>query len=598
MILLLVCPNYFAYSSEAEAILGIYPLYDASGSFDGHSAYLFAGCSSSETMPCLLKLNDMPLTTISTPSQPRLSFQMPSSLTIALLVCDPKHSITTSYVVASGTTLTASSVSEDPPRQNNLPQETVELIFSVALLGALSPLSASPGSPSPLSTIAAQVFLNTHGQNVKAWTNQRNFTADIPDLDTIQKNMNNAMVSASKAFLIKPAGQGLSQFSGFQTTTIPATIERPVILLVGSRPFIFATIGILSLIILFGCFVFLDVRRQYRLPLNLRVALRILNHGSVPIPAANDTEKSPQDKPLPLIIGNYHPLSLDESSDDLTDQHTSDVHWYWPRKYIFARVVLFLVLQLGYYGFAIAGHVRPYNLSRVSPIPLTEFFAELKGAFIVAFTVWHTLSIALLSDILFTIFSLEWAVQAERKRALEPGETDRVSTLASGLFDRVKYAFAKGQGVSAMFRYALAASIVLMVLSATGPGCFTLSTTAVIPKDITIRNGNPISASFLSAIQGPLLQNEVSVLERIAAITQLEQLEGFTWGYEMPPNSFFTWPYSSSGQLIQERATMKYLSRTNYFNFKCRWETPVAGDLELQTDIEKPITTGVHVPLL
>ncbi len=512
---------------------------------------------------------------------------MPSSLSISLLVCDPLYSMATSLIEASGTTLVIRSTPENLPSPNNLPKETAELIFSTALLSALSPLSASPGKPSLVSATALKVFLDAGGQDVKTWISQK---ANILDLNTIQQNMGGVMVSASKAFLTKPFGQGSGQFTGFQTVTVLASVERPVILLVASKSFTFTTIGLLSSIILCGFLAFLGCRFSPRLPLDLQSALRILSHRSIPVLDAKTSKKTSQEKPLPLIIGNYSPLALDDSVDDSSDQHQPDVHWYWPRRYIFARVVLFLILQLGYYGFAIRGYVRPYNLSRTSPVPLENFFAELKGAFIVAFTIWHILSIALLSDVIFTIFSLEWAVQADRKHILEPGQTDRVSTLASGLFDRIKYAFTKGQGVSAMFRYGLAASIVLMVLSATGPGCFTLSTTAVIPKNVTIQNGNAGSIYFMK-LQGTS-DEEMSILERVAAVAQLEQLEGFTWEYTIPPNYFITWPYYNNGHAIHERATMRYLSRTIYFNFKCRWEEPVSDNIVFHSSTDDPITSG------
>lgn len=518
---------------------------------------------------------------------------MPLSLSVSLLVCDPQYTMATSLVVASGVTLGVHPTSEILPSPNNLPKETVGLIFSAALLSALSPLSASPGKPSLASATAAKVFLNASGQDVEAWLNQ---TVEILDLSTIQQNMGGVMVSASKAFLTKPIGQGSGQFTGFQTITVPATIERPVILLVGSKPFTFATIGLLSSIILCGFLVLLGRRFHHRLPLDLQSALRILTHRSIPVPDVNDPEKPSKDKPLPLLIGNYSLLALDDPADDTSSQRQPDTHWYWPRRYIFARVVLFLILQLGYYAFAIRGYVRPYNLSRASPIPLANFFAELKGAFIIAFTIWHTLSIALLGDIIFTVFSLEWAVQAERKRVLEPGETDRVSTLASGLFDRTKYAFTKGQGVSAMFRYALAASIVLMILSATGPGCFTLSTTAVVPRNVTFQTGVAGSVYYMNY---RMTDDEMSVLERVAAVTQLEQLEGFTWQYAMPPNYFFSWPYYNNGGVIREQATMRFSTRTIYFNFKCRWENPVADDLGLYWSMGDSITSGTPVhPLI
>lgn len=584
--------------NASDITIGIYPLYNVSGHFTGQSAYLFVGCNgTNERVPCLLEMVALPSTMVPTPPQPRVTIVAPPNLFISLLTCDPNYNLTTSHVIASGSTLSVNS-SEHLPPQNNLPGATAELILSSALLSVLSPLSPGPGMPTLLSTTAARVFLDVHGQDINSWIGRMNFTADILDLNAIQQNMNTVMVSASKAFLIKPSGQMGESFTGFETVKVPAIIKKPAILLVGSKSFIFSTIGLISLIIFCGCLIFLDTRTQDRLPLDLHTILIILKHGSISgsvVPG--DLRKSIQEKPLPLIMEPYAPLALNDDDSEAEEQHENRIQWYWPRRYIFARVITFLVLQLGFYGFAIAGHVRPYNITRASPIPLANYFAELKGAFIIVFTAWHTLSIAFLSDVILTVFSLEWVVQAEKKCVLEPGQTDRVSSPASGIFDRVKYAFTKGQGASGMFRYALGSSIVLMLLAATGPGCFTLSTTAVVNQNINLLGGKADAGSFLamSLGPGPLIEQQATLLKRIADITQLEQLEGFTWGYETPPNVFVSWPYDINGKLIHQQAAVKYQSTVRAISFKvnCRWETPLASDLVLQNSIAKPITSGV-----
>ena len=170
------------------------------------------------------------------------------------------------------------------------------------------------------------------------------------------------------------------------------------------------------------------------------------------------------------------------------------------------RLFLFCFIEASFIVLAAVCLVKPLPLH----ITLGLNDARVKGGFADIFIVWHSLAVFVGGCIPTDVFSRERSVQLT---SIVSGTTDRVSTINSGIPDRISHIFTKH--ASGTFKLAFLTSLTLMILTHLAPG--TISVTAI---------NDPILvdvARQLSQVTdvGQLLTSS----QRANSIIQLEKIE-------------------------------------------------------------------------
>lgn len=209
----------------------------------------------------------------------------------------------------------------------------------------------------------------------------------------------------------------------------------------------------------------------------------------------------------------------------------------------------------------------------VSPVILPTSFkehqAQVKGGLTIVAVVWQTPAILPIVSIISNIFSSEWSLLYQASGRLQPGRTDRVSTMTSGLWDQVKHAlFSKSANIA--FRAGVIASLIAIPLHDVAPGVVAVST-----SNTSLQTS--ISIGYLHAVttSGSLKVLNTDPVDRATAIVRLEQMEFSVFEYSMYPNNCVVgWPNTS---YLQGSATLEYPSDGACWSHQCRWEAPTLG---------------------
>ena len=201
--------------------------------------------------------------------------------------------------------------------------------------------------------------------------------------------------------------------------------------------------------------------------------------------------------------------------------------------------------------------------------PLRFNDSEVKGGFTVVFIVWHSLAVLAGGHILADAFSREWSVQLAN---IVPGTTDRVSTVTSGVLDRIFHIRTKH--ASGTFKLAFLASLAFMALTQLAPGTISAATTIIsVPTTFPV-------ARQVSQIDNSNFQQFLTTIERANLIVRLEKIELTPFGFKLPANTLIS--------LLPPRdkfnETLEYNTDIVEFHHNCRWEAPSivnASDLSI-----------------
>lgn len=142
---------------------------------------------------------------------------------------------------------------------------------------------------------------------------------------------------------------------------------------------------------------------------------------------------------------------------------------------------------------------------------------------------------------------------------------DRVSTMASGLWDQAKHAlFSKS--ASGSFRSCFIASIIALLLHNLAPGTLTISTPFIfVPTTLSI-GMFAADSNYLPESTNPYPR------DRATAIVRLEQAEDSGFAYSMSPgNCVIGWPNSA---YLQNGSTLRYASDSACGSHQCVWDIP------------------------
>lgn len=222
----------------------------------------------------------------------------------------------------------------------------------------------------------------------------------------------------------------------------------------------------------------------------------------------------------------------------------------------YLRIFIFFLIEVGYIALAAACLAKPIVLN----LPLRFNDSEVKGGFTVVFVVWQSAAIIAGGYILADAFSREWSVQLAK---LEPGTTDRVSTVTSGFLDRTIHLFHRR--ASGTFKLAFLASLSFMALTQLAPGTISAATTLVdLPVQAQIGN-------LVSEITTDGVQQFLTTGNRANLIVRLEQIEHSPFGLKLQPNWLVATPAVDLGTL---NGTLEYDSDVVGFHHDCHWEAP------------------------
>ena len=217
------------------------------------------------------------------------------------------------------------------------------------------------------------------------------------------------------------------------------------------------------------------------------------------------------------------------------------------------RLFLFCLIEAAYIILAAICLAKPIPLN----IALRLSDSEVKGGFTVVFIVWHSLAVLAGGHILADAFSREWSVQLAN---IVPGTTDRVSTVTSGMLDRISHIFTKH--ASGTFKLAFLASLALIALTKLAPGTISAATT-LIPVSNTVDVARQVS-QIINVDQ--LLTSS----SRANLIVRLEKIELTPFGFKLPPNSLLSLP----SPLHESNKILEYSTDIVKFHHDCRWEVP------------------------
>jgi hypothetical protein len=192
------------------------------------------------------------------------------------------------------------------------------------------------------------------------------------------------------------------------------------------------------------------------------------------------------------------------------------------------------------------------------PLPLPyidySYLSTAKSGFVAIFNVWHTIAVACGFYTCYESFSREWAARSER--------TDMVSTVCSGMLDRITYSFKSR--ATRTFKAALLVFLALMLLRTTGSSSITVTgATGMGFIHVSDLIAPPVMESYPTFFTGKLNQANL--------ITRLEQLHGVDTGFKPEPNWLIPLPVlnAESGAL-----TVTYNTDLVHFNYSCHWQAP------------------------
>ncbi|KAF5362227.1 hypothetical protein D9756_002507 [Leucocoprinus leucothites] len=202
-------------------------------------------------------------------------------------------------------------------------------------------------------------------------------------------------------------------------------------------------------------------------------------------------------------------------------------------------LLAFCLLEAAFVIFSWACFVHPITLPYVQYSNLSA----VKSAFTAIFNTWHSIAVACGGSTYLESFSREWAARPEK--------TDAVSTICSGMIDRINHTF-RG-GATKTFRVAFAASLALFVLQTAGT-----------------------SAIIVSAVAWPGLVHffpplhYLDLLYEATCLPLLELTMGVTAEF-IPEKNWFI-PLPKLNESSHEALSVTYGTDIVRFNYSCRWQ--------------------------
>lgn len=236
------------------------------------------------------------------------------------------------------------------------------------------------------------------------------------------------------------------------------------------------------------------------------------------------------------------------------------------RRRLLIQLTIFLILEIGFLSLVITCFFSPIHWN----LPVSSTLA--KGGLTVITIIWHTIAISNATNIALHGFSSEWYLRFRRTRTLEPGKTDLVSTLATGIFTRFKYFVAKDASLT--YRMSFVAFWALIALNGIAPGAINIDDVSTsVPTRINITNFTAVGGDT----DDPILLNPVV---RAGLVLDLEQRMHSPFGFTTEPSTIVGWPNVTTNKLDGD---LIFESDVLSFNMTCWWERPSFNITKWQT---------------
>jgi len=190
----------------------------------------------------------------------------------SVLICDPQPQISGGHVRLDNDG-TVNVISSGQPPDGSFPSSAVNLIFLNALQGAVSePETFEPTNL--VNTIAADMFMTS---NPVEWDDVQDIAPlDIP---SINKNMDDFMSSAAKAFIDGYRKVGTSADTTFDSASVPGLEEEQRLALTTSKELFIVTVVLDVITTALLCILVRSAPSWKGYPLNLVNVLQLLEEG-------------------------------------------------------------------------------------------------------------------------------------------------------------------------------------------------------------------------------------------------------------------------------------------------------------------------------
>ncbi|KAJ3573182.1 hypothetical protein NP233_g2607 [Leucocoprinus birnbaumii] len=252
------------------------------------------------------------------------------------------------------------------------------------------------------------------------------------------------------------------------------------------------------------------------------------------------------------------------------------------RRKLYIRVTIFIVLEIIFLIFAYYTLLHPIPLQNDTKDELTLLssltvtLTEFKAGITAVAVVWHTIACFFVKDVIAAVCSAEFMAQYRRSGTLEPGKSDRVSTVTSSIFDNIFHFL--GRSASREFRLGFMITLVLMTVGPLGSGTITVgSIPTSLVKPISIANVTGLPPSYPASAQA-----YHDMVAKANAILRLEGLGDTLFGYNMSTGDdasdsvLIPWPSMDFNERLPDQDHVVYRSDIVRFNYECSWLSNVS----------------------
>ncbi|KAF5348484.1 hypothetical protein D9756_009665 [Leucocoprinus leucothites] len=278
-----------------------------------------------------------------------------------------------------------------------------------------------------------------------------------------------------------------------------------------------------------------------------------------------------------------NPAAMDNSHTVAPDPPPKSRH----KRQLYIRTIAFILFESTFLIFAYYCLLHPIPLQSD---PRDEFevlssfnvtLTELKAGITAVSVAWHGLACLFIKDIIAVVYSAEFMIQYRRFGGLDPGVSDRVSTITSGLLDNLVH-FSRIPATGG-FRLAFISMLLVMIVGPLGSGTITVGTVwTTMGKNIGVANITAESIHHQFGVG--------TITERARLITRMERLGNVTFGYDMNPRDMLIpWP-NVDIEALPEHSSLVYQSDVLQIHSECAWEANVSYTISSSPDM-----IGIHL---
>ncbi|KAJ3573180.1 hypothetical protein NP233_g2609 [Leucocoprinus birnbaumii] len=293
-----------------------------------------------------------------------------------------------------------------------------------------------------------------------------------------------------------------------------------------------------------------------------------------------------------------HPDSISLNKKTIHSTSKASLSLDRHKRKLYSCGLAFILLEIIFLIFAYYTLLHPIPLQNNTRdeitllLSLTVTLTEFKAGITAAAVVWHTVACFFIKDVIAAVCSAEFMTQFRRSGALEPGKSDRVSTVTSGIFDSISHFLENS--ASREFRLAFVITLVLMVVGPLGSGTVT---TGSLPSNVKISISIANVTSFDHDV-GPAYNDLVM---KANSILRLDGSGNALFGYKMSSGDgtdsvLIPWPNMDLDGL-PDQSHIVYKSDIVRFHYQCSW-VPLLSDFSTYPNLSNTISMDDELRLM